>query len=164
MKKLCPTLSGFTLIELLVATSIMGILLGIGIIAYNRFNRRQTLAQAVKTLKNDLRLAQSKALSGEKDAEICGSGISARVLDGWFVSFTESSYTLYGSCAGSPFALKKVDLPANVSFSPVPETIPFKPLTQGVPKDKTIEITLIAPGENSLTVRVSPSGDIYQNE
>jgi len=158
MKKDCPSLFGFTLIELLVVVSIIAILFGVGIAAYNQFNRRQILTQAAKTLKGDLRLAQSKASSGEKDTSVCGSGPTSKTLDGWFVTFTNTTYTLYGSCGGTQFGSKTVSLSANVFFNPVPPTIQFKPLAQGVLE--ATQIILSAFGETQ-TITVTPSGDIY---
>lgn len=155
--------AGFTLIELLVVVSIIGILFGVGIVAYNQFNRRQILIQAAKTLKGDFRLAQSKASSGEKDESVCGSGPTSKTLDGWFVIFTNnptSSYTFYGSCGSIQFGVKTVSLPTNVSFNPVPDVIQFKPLAQGVLGATPINLTAFS-GSQMATVTVTPSGDIY---
>lgn len=56
--------SAFTLIELLVAVAIIALLTMISIPAFSGFARRQTLYQATKDLKTDLRSAQNKAVSG----------------------------------------------------------------------------------------------------
>lgn len=160
MKKSCLPQFGFTLIELLIVVSIISILFGIGIVAYSQFNRRQILLQAAKNLKNDLRLAQSKALTGEKDTIICGSGPTSKTLDGWSVTFTNTppSYTLYGSCGGTQFGAKAISLSTNVSFNPPPAVIQFRPLAQAVLGATTIILSAFG---QSQTITVSSSGDIY---
>jgi len=55
--------NAFTLIELLVVISIIGILVGGGVAAFNSFARRQSLVQATKDLEAVLKDAQSRALS-----------------------------------------------------------------------------------------------------
>lgn len=152
MKKDCPSLFGFTLIELLVVVSIIGILFGVGISAYNQFNRRQILTQAAKALKSDFRLAQSKALSGEKPEGCTGS------LNGYQVDFpNDSSYNLSALCS-TPVLVKSVPLPQNVTFSSVPTPILFKVLAQGVNRTQTINLTAFG---RTQTVTVTSSGDIY---
>ena len=141
---------GFTLIELLVVVSIMGILFAIGLATYNEFNRRQTLNQALSTLRNDLRQAQNKALAGEKPAACTSS------LNGYRVDFTANTYSLKAICP-SEQEVKTINLPSNVNFSPVPTAILFKVLAQGV--DGAQMITLTGFGR-SLAITVSSSGDI----
>jgi len=155
MKKPCPTkISGFTLIELLVVVSIIGILFGVGIAAYNQFNRRQILIQAAKTLKGDLRLAQSMALAGEKPEGCIGS------LNGYQVSFTGNTYDIRAICPNA-VSVKNVPLPTNVTFSGTPAAILFKVLAQGTNVNETQPpITLTAFG-GTQTVTVTSSGDIY---
>lgn len=155
MKKSSSFHLGFTLIELLVVISIIAILFNIGMAAYTQFNRGQILFQAAKTLKNDLRLVQSKTLSGEKDPVVC----TGKTLEGWYFAFTASSYNFYGSCGGSQFGQKTINLPTNVSLStnPSSSTLQFNPMAGGVSQAMTI--TLSAFGKSQL-VTVSTSGDI----
>lgn len=166
MKKKVCSKSGFTLIESLIVISILGILLSIGIAAYNVFNRNQILFQTAKNLKGDLRLAQSKALSAEKDCDInvcggttagCGNDndSSEKTLDGWFVLFSNNSYTIYGSCQGVQFGQKTFDLPNNVSISS-PNTIKFQVLTKGVDPATTITINAF---DKSQTVTITSTGE-----
>jgi len=156
MKKLCPTKisrkfsrvnPGFTLIELLVTISIMGILFGLGVAKYNEFNRRQILDQAAQELKSNLRLAQDKALAGEKDCSVCQVGIKCgdgddKVLDGWYVRFSATRYQISGSCGGLPFSPQTVDLSKrNITIPSPPSPIRFKPLAQGVEGATTITLS-----------------------
>lgn len=156
MKKICPKnfKSGFTLIELLVTISIMGILFSVGIAAYNQFNRKQIVVQAAKTFKNDLRLAQSKALAGEKPTGCTNS------LNGYQVSFSSDSYSLSAICSASVL-VKTVPLPQNVTFSSVPSSILFRVLAQGTNLSANQTMTLTGFDVTQIqTVTVTPSGEI----
>lgn len=154
MKKLLLTISGFTLIELLVVISIIGILFTVGLATYNEFNRRQVLNGAVKTLRNDLRLAQSKSLSGERPSGCSG------VLDGYQVSFTATGYQLSAMCT-PPIVVGNYSLPTNVSLIPV-SAILFKSLAQGVSGfSGSVTITLTAFSRNQSVV-VTETGNIYE--
>lgn len=153
-----PVQSAFTLIELLVAVSIMGILFTVGISRYNDFNRRQILTQATQELKSNLRLIQDKALAGEKNS------ICTTALEGWYISFTASSYQLGSRCNGADFSYKTVSLsPKNITISLLPlgtTSIRFKPLGHG-PGGSTITITLTQTASGlTQAITVSPTGDI----
>lgn len=157
---------GFTLIELLIVISITGVLAGIGLASYNQFNRKQILDQTAKNVKNDLRLIQSKALAGEKDcsAGVCGGSTAGcgqdedeKELDGWYVEFTNTSYTYYGSCGGTHFSTKVVNLPSNVTIPSPPARIYFEPLNKGV--SAAISITLSAFGTTQV-INLTKMGEI----
>lgn len=157
--------NGFTLIELLITVSIMGILFGLGIARYNAFNRRQILVQAARELKSDLRLAQGKALAGEKDCQVCG-GLDKScetqegdlLLDGWCLSFSAGGYQLYGRCGDQQFSAKTINLSGRgVSLSfPLSEAC-FKPLAQGL--GQAVTITLSGFGQTQQ-VKVTQAGEI----
>lgn len=173
MKKACSNTLfskfGFTIIELLVSMSIIGIVFGVGVAAYTRFNRQQILFQAAQDLKSNLRLAQDKALAGEKDCSpskcggsdgICGTGdANERKLDGWYISFTENGYQIYGRCEGQTFGPPAIDLTKRsiTIDSPPPKPIRFKPLGQGVEEATTI--TLSGTG-GTEKVTVTETGEI----
>lgn len=164
---------GFTLIELLVVIGITVLLVGGGIAAYNNFNQNQILSQAAATLKMDLRDAQNRALSGEKDCSVCGgadgtcgTGSDDKPLDGWYVNFTGSSYRIYGSCGGPPpgqstFGDVSVNLPSELQFSPLPSPILFKSLTHGTNISGSTTITLrhTASGRTQNVI-ITSSGEI----
>jgi len=152
MKKFCPTLFGFTLIELLVAISIIGILFGVGITSYNQFNRRQILEQTARNIKEDLRMAQSKALSGEKPTGCSG------ILHGYRVNFYSSNYTIFAICQ-NPIQIKNFTLPSGITFSSYPASILFKVLGQGVIITGATDITLSAFSQ-TRTITVTSSGEI----
>lgn len=159
MKLLTPkkkVIFGYTLIELLVVTSIMGILFAVGIASYNQFNRTQVLQQAALDLKNNLRLAQSKALAGEKPETGC------EILWGYQVSFfpTLDGYEIKAGCDGNYLDLvpaKRFNLPSSITLKTVPPAIFFKGLGQGL--DQSAEITLTGFGLKR-TITVSKAGEI----
>lgn len=154
MKK---TVRGFTLIELLVTMSIIGILFGIGIAEYNKFNRRQILAQAVQELRNNLRFAQDKALAGEKPTGWCAD---PEHLRGYQLKFdsTGESYLIEAICsAGSPRQVKTITLPEPVD-GPSGTSVLFKVLAQGVAG--AASFTLDFSGVGNETVTVTTTGDI----
>jgi len=126
---------GFTLIELLVVTSIIGILFTIGMAQYMNFNRSQIVDQAALELKNNLRLAQTKAFTGEKP-EGCPA------LDGYRVSFSTVSYTIQAVCGGIVVDNKTFNLPSGVRFASVPSPILFKVLAQGTNLENNLTISL----------------------
>lgn len=153
MRKTCL---GFTLIELLVSISIIGILFTVGIGRYTEFNRRQILNQAAQELKTNLRLAQSRAFSGEKP-------IACNTLGGYQVSFSAGppdSYSLQAKCDGLLVGDTKVFyLPTGVVFNPLPNLpVVFKVLAQGVVNATTITLTYSGVGDES--VMVTKTGEI----
>ncbi|PIU03583.1 hypothetical protein COT44_02180 [Candidatus Shapirobacteria bacterium CG08_land_8_20_14_0_20_39_18] len=131
-----PLSSGFTIIELLVVMVITSLLFGVGITNFNEYNRRQTVAQAAETIKNNLRLAQSKAQSGEKDCSVgvCdgdGNGkclTTSKTLNGWNVDLP--SKTVYGVCQDKTFGSSSFSLPAGITLTAAPATtVIFFPLS-----------------------------------
>lgn len=145
-------MKGFSLIELLIAMSIIIIVVG-GVVAnYDKFNSRQVLKQTAQTLKNDLRLAESGAITAQKPASGCTQ------LFGYQVAFTQSSYSVQADCSeGLVGVMTTVTLPGGITFASVPSPILFGVLTQGVASDVTVTVTSSA---GSYAISVSRSGDI----
>lgn len=67
---------GFTLVEILVAIGIMSLIIGIGGISYRDFSNRQQVSSATREIRSALRLAQTRAFSGEKPAGCTGTLLS----------------------------------------------------------------------------------------
>lgn len=149
--------AGFSLIELLVVVTIILTLTGLGLAGYNNFNQRQILRQAAEGVKNSLRDAQNRALTGEKGSICTG------ILDYWRFSInatTRTSYYITGRCAGSDFGQKNFNLPPNLTFRAA-VNIDFKPLAQGTKSNATVTITIDqSTTGNSINITVSPSGEI----
>ena len=145
---------GFTLIELLVASIILITLTGAVLVNYNSYNETQQVRQAALTLKNNLRYAQSRSINGEKP------GVGCTQLDGYVVSFTETSYTTKTQCDGTPVDPgQTVSLFSGLVFNPVPTSLLFRVLSQGLDSDATITIV---GRSKSYKVVVSRSGDISE--
>lgn len=133
--------SGFTLIELTVSILIVFILTSIGIASYNNFSRDQTIKQTAADLKNNLRMAQNKALNGEKicSPDVCGGSNNIcdgeddeKTLIGWEVSIGTNNYSIYGICGDKIFGKETFNLAKDVSTKNAPLTVRFKSLIGGV--------------------------------
>jgi len=152
MKKFCP---GFTLVELLVTITIISLVFSIGLVQYNRFNRRQILTKAKDQLISDLRLTQSKALSGEKPSD-CGVG----PLSGHKLEFTSNSnYQITAVCDSDVVVSAGLSLTEGVIKQAGPDEIFFKVLSQGIDVSGTVQIILSGFSETQ-TVSVNSVGEI----
>lgn len=147
---------GFTLIELLVVTSIIGVIFAIGVVQYMNFNRSQILEQSAQELRNNLRLAQTLALSGEKPW-------GCDFLDGYQVSFASGnpdSYAVRAICGGVATGVPKTfSLPSVVKFSSIPSPILFKVLGQGTNLTDDLTISLVGFGISKQII-VTKTGKI----
>jgi len=158
-----PATVGFTLIELLVAMSLIGVIFSLGLAEYQKFNRRQVLVQAAEELKNNLRLAQNKALAGEKPSDWCDD--PGQVLLGHRLRFSSTTRYLLEAVCSAPeepaYLLKTVDLPGQGEITgPSGTSVLFKVLAQGVVvSGGPAEIVLSGFGEER-TVSVSETGEI----
>ncbi|MBI5620309.1 type II secretion system protein [Candidatus Gottesmanbacteria bacterium] len=146
--------NGFTFIELLVSVAIVMAVTG-GVIAnYNTYNDSQKARNAILTVKNNLRFAQSRAYNGDKPASGCSQ------LRGYQVTFTASSYTMQASCTeGLAGEGKTVALESGLAFSPVPSAILFGVLSRGIDTGVTITVT---GASQSFQFRVMRSGDMSE--
>lgn len=146
-------MKGFTLIELIVTMGVALLLTG-GIIAgYNTFSDTQKLKQAALTLENNLRLAENQASSATKPPTDCG------VLRGIEVSFTDEDYTIQAMCEALAGSLTHIDLPAGLNFNPIPSSLLFLILDQGVNIDAPQILTITSVSQN-YRLKVSPTGEI----
>lgn len=146
--------AGFTLLELLIAMGVAMVLISGVFAGYQRFNSNERLRQAGASLKSNLRLAQSKAISGEKPQAGCGQ------LTGVAVTFSTSSYVIQAQC-GATLAGPQIEvtLPSSLTISSTVSPLVFGVLDRGVATDVTITLT---DGTKSFEVTVSQSGDINE--
>lgn len=145
---------GFTLIELIVAIGISLLAVGGLIVNYNNYNDNQRLKQAALTLKNNLRFAQTQAVSAKKPASGCTQ------LVGYTVSFTSGTYAIVGACTeGAVGDVLSVTLPSGITFSPVPSSFIFDVLNRGLVGSDVVTITLVGITK-SYRIQVSAGGDI----
>ena len=149
-------MKGFTFIELIITVGIIIFLFMSLVAGYNRFTDVALLKQAALTLKNNLRLAQSKAISGSKPL-----GLPCDQLIGYKLAFTQTTYTIQALCNPSqPLAsTTTITLTGNVSFSPVPSPVTFRVLTQGVDIAVDSTFTLIR-GSKKYRLTLTPQGEI----
>lgn len=94
--------SAFTLIELMVVMSIAAIIATLTIPSYIRFNRSQEVKQGAVFLKSNLRDAQNRSFSGEKDLVLCQT---SDTLAGFFgeLSVGGTSFNIKGLCGLNTF-------------------------------------------------------------
>lgn len=138
---------GFTLIELLITTSILMLMIGGATVSYTKFVDRERIAQTAALLKSDLRLAQNKAIAGEKPILRDGDGIDVPCLklNGYAVAVAGDgrSYTVTGQCDnGSIVSMELVrrTLASSVFVSPLSTSIVFQPLTGSISVPQTFTI------------------------
>lgn len=147
---------GYTFIELLVSVAIVIVVTGGVIVNYNTYNDSQKARQSALTVKNNLRLAQSRATNGDKPASGCTS------LVGYEVRFAASAYTVQARC--DPEGLVEgsdqvYPLESGITFSPIPSTVVFKVLSRGIDTDTTI---IVAGQNRSYQFGVTRSGDMSE--
>lgn len=128
--------SAFTLVELMISISIIAILTIAAIPSFSGFSKSQAMAQGFKSLESDLRIAQSRSLSGATAP--AGATVAPKA---WGINFTNgaSSYNIftctpaqiptdytnyrYGNpkCDSSPYktVLLSPSIKINVSASPL---------------------------------------------
>ena len=91
---------GFGLIEFMIVITVFGIATAVITASFLTFERNQRLKSAASMLKNDIRLAQNKALAGDKGpAAECAV---TSTLVGWYLKIDtgsgNKSYTIAGDC------------------------------------------------------------------
>lgn len=128
MRRIFKYTKGYSIIELLIVMSLLGITTTLVSAAYLSFEKRERVKKAALDIKTDLRLAQSKALSGDKGItgtpQTCEASYT---LVGWFLRFNpppSSSYDIVGACQVSPgaeteFSVKNVKFPEGVTLTQI---------------------------------------------
>lgn len=146
--------NGFTLIELLVSVAIVMIVTGGVIVNYNTYNDAQKTRSAILTVKNNLRLAQSRAYNGDKPSLGCTQ------LLGYTATFTATTYSIQAQCTeGAAGSAESYALDAGNTFSPVPSNIVFWVLTRGADRNVTVAV---AGSAQTLQFTVFKSGDMSE--
>lgn len=90
---------GFTLVEILVAIGIMSLIIGIGGISYRDYSNRQQVTSAAREIRSALRLAQTRAFSGEKP-----SGCNGNLLSYSFRTDNQNPIAVYLTPTPTPTA------------------------------------------------------------
>lgn len=112
-------LKGFTLIELLIMIAMISIITATLFIDYNVSTSYFSLERTVQMIGQDIRRAQSMALSGLKDySDINGYGL-------YFNSGINNAYTIYANTNDDPFynagdrVVEIIQLPENVAIEEI---------------------------------------------
>lgn len=148
--------AGFSLLELLVVMGIILSLTGMVISNYSSFSNTQKVKQAGRTLKNDFRFIQNRAASGVKPSG-CATLVSYRF------SFTATSYQYQPVCntGPAPNTAVVINLPTDVTFSPVPAPFDFQVLTgASLLSSSTSQSFSLVTSSQTYLVAVSNNGDI----
>lgn len=150
---------GFTLIELLVSLGIGMLLVGGGLVAYNRFDDKQKVVAGGRQLTLALRDAQKRAQSGEKP-EVG----SCEMLDMWRVRKVDvTAYEVAAICddGGSDDVFDPVvySLPTGVRFGEEEVNVSFKVITGEVVGATTVVVT-DRDGENPYYIEVTGGGAV----
>lgn len=89
---------GYSIIELLVVVVIMGFLAALVIPSFSNFQQNQDLKLSAEEMKSNIRLAQSRSLSGSKGVTCAADD----TLFGWYFAvrsgITENTYSIAGVC------------------------------------------------------------------
>ncbi len=151
--------TGFTLIELLVVVGIVSSVFLFGVVAYRDFSRRQQLSETARQVRQDLLLAQQRALSGEKS--VCQNP-QTNSLVGYMVVFSSTSYQVVADCfTGQDPLVKDVKLGGLVSKTGGSSSVTFKILAQGTTDvgDQSIVLTHSLTSKTA-TVTISKTGSV----
>ena len=146
---------GFTLLEILIAIAIMMLLLGGGIAAYLRLDKRQTLVNAGKEVELLLRTAQKKAQVGDRPKTGCAH------LEGYRVVPPPAggrTLTLRAVCDTGLVTVQTYDLPTGVTLTNM-GTMTFAVLHGGVSGATSVRLDVNNPSY-SYTFLVTAGGEI----
>ncbi len=141
---------GFTLIELMLVVSILALLTGGGLVAFTGFREQRLALREAKKVVDELRLAQRRAIAGDKPAE-CGNF----PMQGYKVSLRDSTITSTAICSGgSPVGRQvllegKVVDPVEVSFG----------VLEGGATPLTVEV---CGGKYLYSVAITSAGSVSQ--
>jgi len=177
---------GYSIIELLVVVVIMGFLAALVIPSFSNFQQDQDLKLSAEEMKANIRLAQSRSLSGSK-----GTTCNATdTLLGWYFAIqsgaAQNTYSIAGAVTPFNTELKstknskvvissvRIDGVAQPSqifglFAPVNGRISYYPINfASIPVIATqqVEITLTNnsisdPTDNTQRVIITRSGEVY---
>lgn len=157
---------GFTLIELIIVVTVILVISVVTLLNYNSYTDRQRVKQAGLTLRSDLRLAQTKATSGQKPF-ICDA---TTTLESYTITFSDcgglgACYEILPVCTQSGTLVDtsgdvtRVFLPSSVRFQMSYAPISFFPVT-GV-TDLTEDRLIVLTGAGvTYSVVISTSGSI----
>lgn len=147
---------GFTLVEMLVSITIMLLMVGGGIAGYIQFNDRQIAVAAGSKLQSYLRLAQTKARSGDVPSGCTQlTKYSVRLTNG------SNQIQLYAVCSNGDVLVQQDTFDPSVSPT-TNHTINFRVLHGGIEGAGTV--TLQKGSTFQYTLDISAGGEISHGE
>lgn len=158
---------GFTLIELIVVIGVILIISVITILNYNSYTDKQRVKQAGLTLRSDLRLARTKATSGQKSTR-CDDTTTLESYDMQFLADCSGKGPCYatkpmcsrdGTQIDTTNETVRVYLPTGVMFQGVYSAIRFFTVS-GITDLASDEIIVLSGVGGTYSVRVTQSGVI----
>lgn len=159
--------SGYSFIELIVVIGILMIVVGGSIASYASFQDKEKVKQAALTLKSNLRLAQSKAVSGEKPVlPNATPSADCKKLMGYVLQFSGTFYSIQAQCThsdgtqGNAGFETTIPVPSGVTVVPSAALIQFYPLDQGVSDELVVSISSHS---HAYQITVTKSGKIDDN-
>ncbi|MFH0749861.1 MAG: prepilin-type N-terminal cleavage/methylation domain-containing protein [Candidatus Gottesmanbacteria bacterium] len=161
--------NGFTLIELIVVVAVILVISVLTILNYNSYTDKQRVKQSGMTLRSDLRLARTKATSGQKTA-LCDD---TTVLESYNVEFSAvcggkgPCYKIKPVCSNGGVLvdttneITRVFLPSSVIFAGTNayQTIRFFTVT-GITNLASDRIIVLSGSGVTYSIRVTTSGVI----
>jgi len=146
---------GYSLVELMVAVSIVGVLVAFSISAYTKGRDRQEGRAAGETIISFLTSNQKKANIGDRDCTGLYLGQSVTINADNTLSAVSTCSSTNGTLTTSP-ALSGIS-----SISPAPNTILFKPLSQGITlSPDPLNISYVTSAGTTFMVQITSSGAV----
>jgi len=147
---------GFTLIELMVVIGVTLLLVGGGLAAYNQFNNRQLVKRAGGAVTDLLRLAQTKALTGDKPSI---GACSSETLWGYQVRVGGQQFILEAVCGTTAVDVSKTYAVTSGVTVGSGSQVMFKVLAQGAAPE-----TFCFTGYDlNYRVRILGSGEVVED-
>ena len=154
-------MKGYTFVEILVVLLIMTIFLGVGVVSFRGFERRQEVEAGAREIISNLRLAQNEASAGVKPAGCVGElkGHRFRAISG-----SPSGYQVHAVCDNAVL-VKESFLAGSVSLTETGGDILFNTLAQGVDLTGSGRILITSSSENRCVgITVTEEGEIRSDD
>lgn len=159
--------SGYSFIELIVIIGILMLVVSGSIASYASFQDKEKVKQAALTLKSNLRLAQSKAVSGEKPVlSNATPSADCKKLMGYVLQFTETYYSIQAQCIHSDGTQGNAGSGTTIAIASGMNMIASVPLIQFYPLDQGVSDNLIvsvSSTTHAYQITVTKSGKIDDN-
>ena len=146
---------GFTLVEIIVAMGIVLLLAALALVSFRASRDARDLSTSTQDILSIIRLAQSKTLAGEDDAD-------------WGVHLTQTQFTLFRGPAFAGSTLTEThDLPSSLELVSITlagggSDIIFTRVTGATNQNGSFILRVAATPATSASFTVDSSGAVYQ--